>query len=241
MTRASIALCALVVFAGCGGTETGNPGATTASVRLAVVSSDPAVATVEMPGGGMVVSELWLSIALADLVPCPGDVRSTESRDPAPADALDGSFVFDVAPGDACGVELNVANAAAPPADAPPELTGRALVVVGARADGTRVIVAAPGPLTLSAVTTVAFPAAEGADFIAALDVAAWLVGLDLASVAPDASGRVLVTETTHPALVSQLQTSASAGVSLYADADGDGAIDSGAHALAGHDVLPPP
>jgi hypothetical protein len=233
--RAFFLAAALAGVAGCFGTETGNPSA--ALVAVDTHSSDPAAVSVRVPTGALVVDQAWISFGAIALVPAGGCPGATGAIPGAPLGAGDhsepGAASFAITLRDTatfCSLVAPIVPAPGPlPSGAPPELAGRALVVLAHLADGTpvRIVSAWDGDVIVRD--------AGGADFsltalspglLVGLDVARWLSGVDLAAAVREGDGSIVLDDTRNTALRDAIDMRIPEGVELYRDEGADGVLD---------------
>ena len=224
-----------IATAGCFGTETGNP--SLALVSIDTHSSDPASVSVREATGQLVIDEAWIGFGAFALVPeggCPGGGNAVASAVLGAGDhAEPGALSFDIELSDAasfCGLVAPFAPpAGALPAGAPPELAGRALVLLGHLADGTpvRITSAFEGDVIVRDAGGAAFALDEDAPgLLVGLDVARWLSGVDLSGAAREADGSIVLDDTRNTALRDALDARVPEGVELYRDEGADGVLD---------------
>lgn len=222
-TRSAIAISLLM--GGCFGTETGNP--PSVALGLTARSSDLSVASLEPEATGTRVERAW--IALADVRAIEGlacdHVASSAAVDLAVVDAITNEALGGVPAGDSCGVRATLVPVADPPSGAPLSLEGRSILVTGVLADGRPFeIASASQPHVL--VQGTPFRTREGDALLIAVDVATWLRGLDLAALATEPDGVVRVGPSGPAAARDAFEANLAAGLAIFADADGDGALD---------------
>jgi len=215
---------------GCAGTETGNP--YTAALTYGARSSDPAAVGIDPSGGAPVIVEsVWMSVAELHLDEFGG--CALPSGPPS-----DGPRVVElVSPGEPvrpalasgayCGARVVTGLATAPlPGGAPPELAGATLVLSG-RVGATPFVASVDMPRTLTLLTDAGAFLLDGDHpaLVLALDVAPLLSGIDLASIAPDATGTIHVDSGHTPALAATLDAATPAALGLFHDDDADGHV----------------
>jgi hypothetical protein len=220
----------VLALAGCFGTETGNP-SFQGLVAVDPHSSDPAHVSIRVTSD-LVVDEVWLSIGPIGLLPAATCARadgafaaplgSADHAEPAPAFAP-----IELRAGRYCELVAPFVAETAPPAGAPPELAGRAIVVLAHLRDGTRIRVVS------ARIGDVRVPGVAGAfdvdmaqsDFLLGMDVARWLGPLDLSGATREMDGSILLDDTHNVALRDQFDANVPGGLELYRD-DGDGILD---------------
>jgi len=70
----------------------------------------------------------------------------------------------------------------------------------------------------------------DAAALFVAFDMAAWLDGIDLASAERDAGGAIVVSDDSNQGLLDQFEANVESAIALFADGDGDGALDDDEH-----------
>lgn len=220
-----------IVTAGCFATETGNPSA--ALVAVDAHSSDPASVSVRDTDGAVVVDEAWIGFGRFALVPeggCPTSTGAFEGDALGAGDhSAPGSAAFEIALEDAgtfCAlVAPFVPVDGTPPLGAPPELAGRAIVIVGHLADGTplRIVSGFEGDVQVTESFTLT---EDEPGLFVGLDVARWLGDVDLASATREPDGSIVLDDTRNTALRDALDARVPMGVELYRDEGADGVLD---------------
>jgi hypothetical protein len=230
------------LLAGCaGGTETGNP-PLEGKLSYAAYSTEPAAVGVRSTGSTTTVEAVWLDL---------GDVRfnpGTECDGSEPGavvapgigvgDHASGKPVstrFSPEPGAYCAVSLALKRSGPPPVDAPPELAGASVLLLGVFEPGTPFSIRSEleGSVVLLPAAAGGFSLSQGsAAALLGFDVAAWLAGLDFAA-ANVTSGSIAVDSSTNTALLEHFEQNLKAGVTLFRDAEGDGVLDQDAVVLA--------
>lgn len=223
-----------IATAGCFGTETGNP--SLALVSIDTHSSDPASVSVREATGQLVIDQAWIGFGAIALVPeggCPGGGGSVASSVLGAGDHSEpGALSFDIELADTasfCGLVAPFTPVGALPAGAPPELAGRALVLLGHLADGTavRITSAFEGEVIVADEGGAAFALEEDAPgLLVGLDVARWLSGVDLSGAVREADGSIVLDDTRNTALRDALDARVPEGVELYRDEGADGVLD---------------
>ena len=229
------ALALAFALAGCFGTETGNP--SLALVSIDTHSSDPESVSVREATGQLVIDEAWIGFGAIALVPeggCPGGGGAIASGLLGAGDhAAPGALSFDIELADSASFCGLVASFTPPlgalPAGAPPELAGRALVLLGHLADGTpvRITSAFEGEVLVRDAGGGSFALEEDAPgLLVGLDVARWLSGVDLSGAAREPDGSIVLDDTRNTALRDALDARVPEGVELYRDEGADGVLD---------------
>ncbi len=239
MSSLRAGLLALVLgLLGCGGTETGNPGQTTASVALAVHSTSPDVHV----GPGMVgvhVESAWLKVSSISRSDCAAQEPHAIS-DGFVSDLVAGSDEvsdLDLGQEPLCTLELSLSPDAPPPSGAPPELELSSLVVTGTRDDGAPFVISTPASLPIILYAPEPIDATSYQALVLGFDLGTWFNGTDLNTVVLDDQGVARLDGSAHPSSVAAFEAQVPPGSALYADLDGDGALDADevAHPLAVH------
>jgi hypothetical protein len=230
-----LALTAALGIAGCFGTETGNP--SIAALSIDTHSSDPASVSVRAASGAIVVDQAWITFGAVALLPdgaCPSGAGALagavlgagDHSEPGPLSfdiALEGTASF-------CGLVAPFAPLdGALPAGAPPELAGRAVVLLAHLEDGTavRIVSSFEGDVVVSDAGGAAFALEEdAAGLLVGLDVARWLGGVDLAGAAREVDGSIVLDDTRNTALRDAIDARIPQGVELYRDEGADGVLD---------------
>lgn len=221
---------------GCTGTETGNP--FRVKMALDAHSSDPARVAVRVSMGGAVVDQVWLvldQIQYVEAAACATDDGTAVEALGAADHARDGATFqeLELVEHEFCRIRvpLLVADAAALPAGAPPELAGRSVLLVGRTAAGAPLRVATS--LTPSIPVDAVDPSGEfvlsGEDaqdsVLLGFDVAGFLRGVDLDAAVAEPDGTVLVDETHNTSLHSMFEANLGSAMELYRDPNDDGAL----------------
>lgn len=224
-----------IATAGCFGTETGNP--SLALISIDTHSSDPTSVSVREPTGALVIDQAWIGFGAVALVPeggCTTGTGGLASRVLGAGDhAAPGPLSFDIELAESasfCGLVAPFAPlAGALPAGAPPELAGRALVLLGHLADGTPVRIASAfeGDVMVAGAGGGPFELdEEEPGLLIGLDVARWLSGVDLSGAVREADGSIVLDDTRNTALRDALDARVPEGVELYRDEGADGVLD---------------
>jgi len=225
--------------AGCP-TDTGNP--FTAEARLHAHSSEAARIAVLVDGSEARVDQVWISAGpiafLGD--DCATAVASTAAPVLDDDHAQPGAQELDLQlTGDPlCAIAVPLVQAAAAPADAPAELAGHSLLVLGVRtSDGVpfRIRTATTGTVyipELVAGTHFAITADQPATFLG-FDVASWITaGVDLAGATPSA-GTIVIEAGVDDARLAAFEQNLAPGFELYDDPDRSGSAQLGEAKLA--------
>jgi hypothetical protein len=240
-----LALLLVLASAGCEGTEVGNPNVEPVQLSLTAHSSSDGVtfaadadddedAGSDGPAGtaGVTVERMWVSLGAVRFV-----LDDACGRDPDTRTTVPGPIVADLASeptalsaklpdADYCSVRVSLERAAAGD-DVPAELVGYSAVISGVRADGVPFLIRTRSKPDF-VLRTRGEPfrlASDASPVFLAFDAGAWLAGVDLAASAPDADGRVLV-ETPGEPLLRTFETNVRSSLSLFKDADKNGALD---------------
>lgn len=232
MKRFVFTLLAALSIASCIGTETGNP--SVALVAIDTHSSDPESVSIR-GAGDVVIDQAWITFGTVSLVPesgCPSGDGARASEVLGAGDHSEpGPLSFDIALADEasfCGLVASfVPLTGAGPATAPPELAGRAIVLLGHLADGTalRVVSAFEGDVAVTPPAGFAL-AEDEPGLLIGLDAARWLSGVDLSSATREADGSIVLDDTRNTALRDALDARIPEGVELYRDQGSDGVLD---------------
>lgn len=236
-------LSAFLSLACAGGTETGNP-SLSGSLSYTGYSSKPTDYGVRDGGSVASVDSAWLDLDTVRISP-----EGTCGIDGGEAFSVPGLGIGDHAAGahnftpyaaksgSFCEVRLpfvRVSSSGNAGANLPAQLPGNSLLIVGKLADGTPFSIA-------SSATPVVQLRAEGAGFalstdqpdaVIAFDFAAWLDGLKF-DAAELSDGQIVISSSSNPSLLAAFEANLGAGVALYRDRDGDGALDADAELLA--------
>jgi hypothetical protein len=198
---ASLAL----LLSGCP-TETGNP----PLLFVDAISSDPGVIAIRGAGTGATVDEAWLSIGALGLVPgglCPDPIGAIGAPPSPGIGDHSGPDVavamVDAEDGEYCASVAELEDAIEVPVGAPPELAGRAMVLLVRLEDGTpvRIVSSVRGSILVPA-TAGTFAVEEGSRaFFLGLDVAAWISVAELEGASREADGSIVLDDTRNTAL----------------------------------------
>jgi hypothetical protein len=221
MSRRAFSLATIAVLCGCAPTETGNPGGEHGVVvlRLSAYTSDPVAVAIGASEGGLGVTRASLQVDSVYVTSCDPTTGAEHVEVGRVVDLRAGGTV-EIEAGEACG--LSVVMASASDAGAP------AFSVEGARADGVPVLLTSQVEAAVSvAPASGALALSEGSAPFFAFDLSAWLGGLGLDSVAPDATGSLVVDATTHPSLIDDAAAALTTSATLNFDANGDGLLSS--------------
>lgn len=230
----SAVLLLALATSGCFGTETGNP--SLALVSIDAHSSDPDSVSIREATGAVVVDQAWISFGAVALVPeggCPDTTGALEGSVLGAGDHSEpGALSFEIelaSTASFCGLVAPFVPSDALPAGAPPELAGRALVLVGHLADDTpvRIVSAFEGDVTVSDAGGAPFALeTDSYGLLVGLDMARWVSGVDLAGAVREADGSIVLDDTRNTALRDALDARVPEGVELYRDEDADGVLD---------------
>jgi hypothetical protein len=217
----------LVVAAlGCGGTEIGNPGKSTAQLQTVIFSSDPNVG-IDSDTAELRISEAWVKLSritfnrsddsLIGEVPIPVacNLRSPETCIPEP------DFI---AP-DVCKIKLEVSSDVPLPDDAPAELAEAKVYIGGTRADGAPFVFTGDYDEIATLINPDKFNLQNVGPLLLGVDVSIWLKANDLQNTEPEADGVIRVNRTTYPELAALIEGRLQWGYGLYADANEDGSL----------------
>jgi alpha-tubulin suppressor-like RCC1 family protein len=205
------ALLACVGWAGCVGTETGNPGRDKGTVTLDAYSSEPSVVSVGPAGRGSVlnVAKAWVSVDTIELRGCEADTvlaRTGSLSGEIVNGTLQGKFAL---PNKAvCGLDVVMQGKTRPQLPEAPELAqGAAYVVQGQRADGVPVRLVSKLAQTVSFRGSRPLLQEELAPVIAAaFDMMVWFGAVDLAAAVISETGEILIDEANNVPLLEQVQ-----------------------------------
>jgi len=245
-TAATLLLGLLSFGFGCTGTETGSP-SFEGELSYDAYSSEPAVASLREGEQGAVVAQAWLvlgDVTFVDNNHCAepeaaeGHADGLGPGDHAPADGARKRFWLPI--GQYCGlrVPLERAGEGELPEGAPEELREHSIVLSGElpERDGTPFLIASAqrGTLELMADDSSFELGPDSARVLLAFDLAVWLDGVDLAGAEPDADGRVVISDSSHPELLEQFDQNVRDGIDVFLDPDGTGAIEDAGERIAG-------
>lgn len=230
--RASLLIATLTAL-GCEGTETGNP--FDGEMRADAHSSDPGQVAVGT-GGAVEVTEVWLSVDPAEMVPTADcdDAASAFAIAPDYGTAdhgVPGSTLaaFELPADDYCRMLLPFLPARAPlPAGAPAELEGASVVIRGRLVDPeVPFLLVAPidRDVDLRGVDGHFALGPDSPALFLGFDVATWFDGVDLANADLDVGGTAIIDAVTNTDLLSAFEDNFDRGIELYRDADRDGAV----------------
>lgn len=210
-------------------------------VRLSVAgfSSQPdTVAAGASVLAGMQVDEVWVSfknLALRDSATCKED-GAAQVKGPVTAELVGGRAVglperVKLTAARYCGVALTLQKWRGKGDGVSPDLRGYSILIRARRDDGTRIVLRsrAAERIWLAAGSETGFAVAdEGARWILAADLARWLGGLDFTSADVSQQGGtavIKIDDRTNKDLLATFEQGLAAGLGLYHDADGDGAL----------------
>jgi hypothetical protein len=245
-TARAASFCALLLALGCTGTETGNP-SFEGELAYDAYSSEPAVAALREGEQGAVVAQAWLVL---------GDVTFVDNNHCAEPEQAQG-HADGLGPGDHaseggartrfwlpigqyCGLRLPLERAGERelPAGAPEELRDHSIVLAGElpEREGMPFVIASAQRDTIELV------AADGsfelgpdsARVLLAFDLAVWLAGVDLAGAEPDAEGRLVISDSSHPELLERFERNSRTGIDVFLDPKGKGIFEAAGDRLAG-------
>jgi hypothetical protein len=240
-----LAVCvASLAMAGCaGGTETGNP-SFEGQLSYTGYSSNSYVG-VGAGGSQVTVDSAWFELGEVEVAQSTACSIQGGARFAIPALGLGdhaagkhNRTIFEGRSGAFCTFLLPFAPASqADAGQAPAELAGLSLLLTGSLQDGT------PFRIASQAVPRVALTGRTGgfvldeehARLLVAFDFATWLSEVDF-SVAQRRDGQVEISSEENPELLRLFEGQLAAGVRLFADSDGDGAVDANAVPLAEDD-----
>lgn len=233
--------CALLSVACTGGTETGNP-SLNGALSYTGYSSRPAEYGVGDSGAVASVASAWLDLDTVRISPegeCGidgGEPFSVPGLGIGDHAAGGHNFTaYTATAGSFCNVGLPFARVpSGANANLPDELRGNSLLLAGKLADGTPFSIASDAipVIELRAEAGGFVLSADQPDALIAFDFAAWLEGLEFDS-AERSDGQVVVSSSSNSSLLATFEANLGAGVALYRDRDGDGALDVDAELLA--------
>ncbi len=221
-------LLALVVL-GCSGTETGNPGKSTAALELDGHSTSPEV--VLGPGAaGVRVESARLQVSTLTQTACDSGQVAVLAQGLAVDLLAQGQDLpqLRLAESALCALELSLA---------PGEQDPSTIVVSGLRADDAPFVIASPAQLAITLQPPAPLESTSHEALLFSFDVSIWLEGTDLAGVALDTDGVARIDGSLHPATVMTFDAQIALGAGLYPDLDADGNLDADEQQapLAGH------
>ncbi len=203
---------AVLALFGCGSPELGDVGTSVVSVTLTTTASDPSVATVGEPAGGLVVSRVFVSASSLTLLPCRSDAAELALpprgydllASPAPNEYVNTAVT------ELCALRLDIDPLAQNATDGVPEAAS--IYVQGTDAAGAQFELYSKQSLSLL------LEAEAGSSFgdqplLVAFDVSTWLAAIPLS---------VDMTEMAIEMLETQARTSAA----VYVDSDESGTLD---------------
>ncbi len=216
MRRTTLALLASITWAGCFGTETGNP------PFAPELAGDHGAPMGVVPQLGL--TEGWLSVASVGLDPCDGEAVIVRTE-PA-ALALAGAQSLEAEPvldeGEYCALSFDrvVSEAGSPEA-----LRGSTLALDAAAPDGTivRVRSARTGSLRLAG-DPFELSAERGA-LLVFVDESLLFNGVSLDEATREADGSITIDESSNAALLDRIEEQLPGALFLYRDEDGDGSL----------------
>lgn len=222
----------LLLLAGCGITETGNP-ELDAELTLRAVSSAPTQVDVRPVEVGVTgVESAWLSVERLEFTygeRCDeGREREYELDEPFVTDAA--SVVPDTQSlllfsSEYCRVRLRLRPAAS--SAGPADLSGHSLLLTGTLADGTPYLVRSTEDFRLEVRSAIPVPLDEiSRSMLISLDVAVWLDGIDLSTATREDDASIRIEPGSNAALLAQIEARIEAAMELFDDDDGDGELD---------------
>lgn len=220
-----------------GGSETGNP-FRSIPIELQVRSSDPQVAAVSEAAGGTVIEQAWFSFGIIAFI---GDEQCSDpdglnyevGDSLVTADLADEGTVveIDMEVGKYCGVVVPLKKwISVLPDGAPDELSDHSIVLKGKRADGISFTLAHPDHDELEIINPVSGHFSVGPTkelLLLSFDLAILMkeMELDTADLAPD--GTIHIDEQNNLELLKTFKYNLECALTLYADADNNGELDS--------------
>lgn len=223
----TLLLAIATLAAGCIGTETGNP--SFALVAIDTHSSDPESVSVRAESAEVVIDQAWISFGAIELAPeCAG--AGVESDVLGAGDHSEpGPLMFEIALDETASFSCLRAPfapiAAMLPAGAPPELDGRAIVILGHLADMTPVRIVSAFERDVIVEGSIALTE-DAPGLLLGLDMARWVSSVDLGGAVREGDGSVVLDDTRNTALRDALDARVPEGVELYRDEDADGVLD---------------
>jgi len=215
-----------VAALGCGGTEIGNPGKSTAQLQTVIFSSDPNVG-IDSGGGELAVSELWVKLSRLtfrrsddSLI---GEIPIAEACNLRSAMTCIPEPTFD-AP-DVCKINLELGADVPVPDGAPAEVTAAKIFIGGTRADGAPFVITADIDTTTTMINPDKFDLQNSGPLLFSVDVGLWVQGNILQNAEPEADGVIRVDRTTYPDIAAVIEARIPWGFGLYADTDGNGSL----------------
>jgi hypothetical protein len=221
----------MLVAVGCGGTDTGNP----FSLELSwdAHSSNPNAVDVGPSALRIAVDQAWIAtgtVGFATADNC--DELATATIDPlGPSDhAATGAVLqrTEVREGDYCRLVLPLLATETLPANAPTELQGMSVLLLGTTADGTAFRVATDfiGDIDLAAVGNSFALDSQTPNTFIGFDVAKWLGNVDFSTAQLDGNGVIVIDPANNPTHYAAFVADLAAGIELYIDLDADGVAD---------------
>jgi hypothetical protein len=217
------------VALGCSGTETGNPGKSTAALELDGHSTNPEV-VLGPDAAGVRIESAWLRVATLAQTACDSGRVDVLARDLA-VDLLaqDQDLPeLQLAEPALCALELSLAAAEQDPST---------IVLSGLRGDDAPFVIASPALLAITLQPPAPLESTSHEALLLSFDVSLWLEGTDLAGVALDTDGVARIDGSLHPATVMTFNARIAPSAGLYPDFDADGDLDPDEQQapLAGH------
>lgn len=233
-------LTALCSWSACaGGSETGNPVLPT-EIALSLRSSDPDLIAVSEGAEGSVLAEAW--IAFGDVIFLNDEDCARFGEIEAPdttlviADLARAGVVIsiDTEADGHCGlvVPLPSRNDVLP-AGAPDELRGSSIVLRGARADGTPFLLTHTEHEDLELEAIAGTIQTQERTLLLSFDVATWMRDVDLDGAVVGDDGVIHIDPGENSALLTRFEENMECSLELYADGNGNGAVDAADPLLA--------
>jgi hypothetical protein len=226
-----------LVSCAAGGSETGNPMAPI-SIKMQIRSTDPDTVAIKEKTGGTLIDQAWFSFGVFEFIKeglCTKDAGADESGPGKPllvADlAAKGTAIeMEIDKGDYCGVVVPVQHPTAEvPNDAPAELSNYSLILKGKRSDGVTFTLTHAEEEGLEIVKPMSgtFNVGASADpLLLSFDMAVLMkdINLDLAELESD--GTIRIDEDRNRELFEKFEFNLHCALTLYADANRNGALD---------------
>ncbi|HKY40300.1 MAG TPA: hypothetical protein VJN18_30405 [Polyangiaceae bacterium] len=207
-----VAASPVLALLGCGSPTLGDAETSAVSITLTTTASDPSVATVGEPAGGLVVSRVFVSASSLTLLPCRSDAAEIALlprgydllASPAPNEYIN------TAVRELCGLRLDIDPLAQNVTDGVPE--GTSIYVQGTDAAATPFELASEQSLSLL-LEAQADSSFGDQPLILAFDLSTWLAAIPL-------------TEDMAEKAIEMLEAQARASAAVYMDSDESGTLD---------------
>ncbi len=231
MSRNTLVGIWLLGAVGCGGTDTGNP--FTLELSWDAHSSDPTTIDVTSSALRISVDQAWIAtgpVGFATADNC-FELAGQTLAPLGPSDHAEAGAVsqtVEVTEDDYCRLVVPLLATETLPGNAPAELQGMSVLLVGTAADGTpfRIATDFVGDIDLVAISNAFTLDMMTPNTFIGFDVAIWLGNVDLSSAQTDGNGVIVIDPSSNPTHYAAFLNDLAAGIEFYIDVANNDQID---------------